>query len=165
MYANLSSADVIDCSPSTFLFGSPSSRFLHGDHCPIASKLHAPRASPLASPRLLSWAAKHVSCPGFVNAVLQDVELPTDHWEALSVYKLCLFEAGRRVVNKVERDGASSVAQQLHFALLALRSARAGCAHGVRRSLAAAASLRPFFDEGLRFCHDYNGLARARGPS
>ena len=96
LYVNLASPDIIDCSPSPFLYGPPSSRFLHSDHCPVVSRLHAPRTSPPASPRLLSWAAKHDYFPDCVTAVLNDVRLPTDPWGALSVYKICLLEAGRR---------------------------------------------------------------------
>ena len=62
--------------------------------------------------------------------------------------------------NKVEREGASSVAQQLHFSLLALRSSRAGCAHGIRRAVSAMGPLRRFFDEGLWTCQDFVGLAQ-----
>ena len=127
IYSNTATCELLDRRPQVSTVGLVTCVTSPSDHVPVLACLTYPRSCPPEFPTIPLWVAKHCAFPGAVDSMWSQVcSRSLGPMERLCLAKSILHSAAFVTKRIAAEAGNKTLAEKLHWTMLAFRGVRLG---------------------------------------
>ena len=153
------SQDIVDMRPVLTTLGMASQMDKASDHVPISLHISMPHSKAPKHGNIPLWIVRHPLYERILTQAMEEADHDSDVNDQISFFKAAAKRSHLRFHEALNKQQASSVDEQLHFATLAFRGCRSGDRRAVERALAAMTKLLEFVDNVTASFRDASGLS------